>query len=41
MMAIDAALRGADVALDWLDKHWLSGLSGDPAVPDDREVPTR
>lgn len=38
VMAIDAALRGADVALAWLEKHWLSG---DPAVPADREAPTR
>ena len=41
VMAIDAALRGAEVPLDWLEKHWISGLSGDPAAADDREGSTR
>jgi hypothetical protein len=38
VMAIDTALRGAEVSLDWLEKNWISGILGDPAVPDDREA---
>ncbi|TKD09200.1 hypothetical protein [Polyangium fumosum] len=38
VMAVDAMIRRADVALDWLEKNWIYGLSGDPGEPDDREV---
>ncbi len=38
VMAVDAALRSASSPLDWLEKNWISGLSGDPAAADDREV---
>jgi hypothetical protein len=28
VQSIDAALRSAPVSLDWLERHWLNGLSG-------------
>jgi len=38
VMNIDAALRRADVALDWLEKNWIASFGGATTKADDGEV---